>query len=153
MICVIYVDNTIIAGPDASAIDALIKDLGISNHEQRHVFQLRDEGEVGDFLGIRIEKLSQNKFYLSQPGLISKVIEATGMSNSNAVLTPSSTSPLGSDKGGSSHNENWDYASIIGMLMYLSMNSRPDIAYAVHSCARFAHAPTVNHSTAVKQVI
>ena len=52
MICVTYVDDTIIAGPDATEIEKLITSLGIAKNEQRHTFELRDEGEVGDFLGI-----------------------------------------------------------------------------------------------------
>ena len=56
MICVVYVDDTIFAGPDSNAIEEVITGLGVQNEEQRHTFELRDEGEVGDFLGIRIEK-------------------------------------------------------------------------------------------------
>ena len=52
MICVVYVDDTIIAGPDSSEIEKLISSLGVATDEQRHSFELRDEGEVGDFLGI-----------------------------------------------------------------------------------------------------
>ena len=55
MICIVYVDDTIIAGPNSTAIDALITSLGIQKDGQAHSFELRDEGEVGDFLGIRIE--------------------------------------------------------------------------------------------------
>jgi hypothetical protein len=39
------------------------------------------------------------------------------------------------------------------MLMYLSTNSRPDIAFAVHQCARFTHDPRAPHSIAVKQIV
>ena len=52
MICVVYVDDTIIAGPDPNEIEKLIQSLGVGDNELRHTFQLRDEGEVGDFLGI-----------------------------------------------------------------------------------------------------
>jgi uncharacterized protein (DUF58 family) len=55
-ICVVYVDDTIFAGPDADKLSAEIKSLGVSSDETHHSFQLRDEGEVGDFLGIRIAK-------------------------------------------------------------------------------------------------
>jgi hypothetical protein len=50
LICVIYVDDTIFAGPDAAKIQEEIKSLGVSNFEEQHKFELRDEGEVGDFL-------------------------------------------------------------------------------------------------------
>jgi hypothetical protein len=55
-ICVVYVDDTIFAGPDAKMLEQEIRSLGVASDECDHSFQLRDEGEVGDFLGIRIEK-------------------------------------------------------------------------------------------------
>ena len=35
--------------------------------------------------------------------------------------------------------EPWSYPSIIGMLLYLSTNTCPDIAFAVSQAARFTH--------------
>jgi hypothetical protein len=56
LIFIIYVHDTIFAGPDELKIAEEIAGLGISKYETQHSFQLRDEGEVGDFLGIRIAK-------------------------------------------------------------------------------------------------
>ena len=39
------------------------------------------------------------------------------------------------------------------MLLYLSGNSRPDIAFAVNQCARFTHDPKDSHATAGKRII
>jgi hypothetical protein len=153
MICVVYVDDTILTGPDAQAIEKVIKSLGIKKDDQMHTFELRDEGEVGDFLGIRIEKVGSNSFQLSQTGLINKVLKASGMEDSNSAPTPSGTDPLGSDKEGATFNETWEYATVVGMLMFLASNTRPDIAYAVHQCARFTHCPKQSHGTAVKRIL
>ena len=38
------------------------------------------------------------------------------------------------------------------MLLYLASNSRPEIAYAVHQCARFTHNPKASHAKAVKRI-
>jgi hypothetical protein len=43
-ICVIYVDDTIFADPDAEKLAKEITSLGVSNDENQHSFQLRDEG-------------------------------------------------------------------------------------------------------------
>lgn len=56
MMVVVYVDDTIICGPDANEIEKLIVDLSVSDDKHREVFELCDEGNVGDFLGIQIEK-------------------------------------------------------------------------------------------------
>jgi hypothetical protein len=39
------------------------------------------------------------------------------------------------------------------MLLYLSGNSRPDIAFAVHQVARFTHDPRGSHAKAVKRIV
>ena len=153
MICVIYVDDTIFAGPSQSAIDKEVKLLGIKHNSEDRPFEFRDEGEVSAFLGIKITKLNDQEFYLSQPGLITKVLQAAGMSDCNPNLTPSALDPLGPDIDGEPMNEKWQYSSIIGMLMYLANNTRPDIAHAVHACARYTHHPKRSHATAVKHIL
>ena len=57
MICVIYVDDTIVAGPDADALEEMIKSLGIVGEGQRHIFELLDEGEVCDFRVSELKRL------------------------------------------------------------------------------------------------
>lgn len=47
----------------------------------------------------------------------------------------------------------WEYASIIGMLIYLATNSHSDIAYSVHQCARFTQCSKASHAIAVKRII
>ena len=49
--------------------------------------------------------------------------------------------------------EQWSYASVVGMLLYLGANSHPEIAYAVHQCACFTHAPKDSHAKAVKRIL
>ena len=153
IMCVVYVDDTIFAGANDEILLNEIKALKIPNGENSHVFKLRDEGEVSNFLGINIQKIDKHKFLLSQPGLIKKVIEQIGMTDCNSVGTPALKKTLGQDISGDDFTEDWDYRSIVGMLMYLSANTRPDIAFAVHQCARFSHCPKRSHAIAVKRII
>ena len=97
--------------------------MGIEDEDQRYMFELRDEGEVGDFLGIRIEKSGPNKFILTQTGPIDKVITEVGMMDYNPAKTPCVTTPLGKDKDGSLFTESWEYAVAVGMLIYLATDS------------------------------
>ena len=75
------------------------------------------------------------------------------MEDSNSTRTPALTTPLGTDKDGKDFEEKWNYPTVIGMLMFLANNSRPDIAFAVHQCARFTHAPKESHAAGVKRII
>jgi Reverse transcriptase (RNA-dependent DNA polymerase) len=154
MICVVYVDDTIFASLDTADLDAEIAALGIFTSEQQHTFALRDEGEVSAFLGIQIKKTGPNEFLLTQTGLIDKVLETTKMTHCNGCDTPATVDPLHADKDGAPFNETWRYDSIIGMLMYLAGNTRPDIAYAVHQAARFTHGARNSHASAgIKRIL
>ena len=56
-----------------------MKELGIRTEEKNRIFQLRDEGQVGDFLETRIEKIGERCSNLTQTGLIDKVLKTPGM--------------------------------------------------------------------------
>ena len=102
-----------------------------------------------DFLGIHINKsIVEGKtiIKLTQLGLITKFLTTLDMLNCNPSSTPSTAQPLGTDTNGKRHFENWDYASAVGMLMYLAGNAYPEIQFAVHQCARFCHAPCHSHA-------
>jgi hypothetical protein len=57
------------------------------------------------------------------------------------------------DPDGELMTEEWSYPSIVGMLLYLSTNTRPDIAFAVSQVARFSYSPKQSHASAVKQIV
>ena len=60
---------------------------------------------------------------------------------------------MGTNENGAPLDEDWKYSSIVGMLLYLSSNSRPDIQFAVHQCARFNHNPKKSHGEAIKRIV
>ena len=90
---------------------------------------------------------------MTQTGLVKKALHAAGMQDARPVPTPATTKPLGLDRDGAPFDEPWEYCSIVGLLMYLAANSRPDIAYATHAAARFTHAPKASHALAVKRIL
>ena len=44
------------------------------------------------------------------------------MDDSNGKDTPAAKKPLGHDVAGAKCDENWEYPSVIGILLYLSSN-------------------------------
>jgi gag-polypeptide of LTR copia-type len=73
--------------------------------------------------------------------------------NSAPRDTPALSSQILQKYSGSEcHNEKWNYRAVIGKLNYLEKSTRPDLAYAVHQCARFSIGPKVEHTRAVKLI-
>jgi hypothetical protein len=54
------------------------------------------------------------------------------------------------DLDGELFAEKWHYRSILRKLNFLEKSTRPEIAYAVHQCARFTSNPRQSHVNAVK---
>ena len=60
---------------------------------------------------------------------------------------------LGNDVDGDPCMEEWEYRSVVGMILYLAGSTRPDIAFAMHQCARPSHNPKRSHKIALKHII
>ncbi len=69
-------------------------------------------------------------------------------SQPNPVVKPL----LHRDSEGEPRRASWKYRSIIGMMNYLLQSTRPEIAMAVHQCARFCNDPKLSHERAVKRI-
>ena len=54
-------------------------------------------------------------------------MKASNMETSNSAPTSAYTTPLDIDKDGNKCNEIWNYPAVIGMVVYIAQNSRPDI--------------------------
>jgi hypothetical protein len=151
-----YVDDTIIIDPKDQAIDKVIEDL------RELKFNVTDEGQIEDYLGVKIERMEDGKLKFSQPHLIDQILhdlnltkdhnETTRYKTKSVDIPAPSTVILERNVDGEPHKEKWSYRSIIGKLNYLEKSTRPDLAYSVHNAARFSADPKTNHSTAVKRI-
>jgi hypothetical protein len=56
----------------------------------RKEFVLTDEGDVGNFLGIKVEMQKNGSINLTQPGLINKIIETVRLESNSSYLTTTS---------------------------------------------------------------
>ena len=71
---------------------------------------------------------------MTQHDLTKRIIAAMGLEDANPVATPA-TGPLLRMADSKPREEAWNYRSIVGMLQYLSNNSRSEIAFAVNQVA------------------
>ncbi|MGH3053429.1 MAG: reverse transcriptase domain-containing protein [Gaiellaceae bacterium] len=149
MMIILYVDDQGIAAKSKDLVDALIHNL-----QTKHGFTLTYESTFAEFLGIKLEEDPKTgAINMTQRGLIDKIIADTGLEDCNPNWNPTSTDALGADPEGAPMHETWSYRSIVGKLLYLSTNTRPDIAFAVSQVARFAHEPKKSHATAIKTIV
>ena len=143
-----YCDDQIWLSPDNRLIEKYVKKLEQLGYD----LTLEKDSDMFGFLGIDFKRKGQT-IELSQTGLINKVLEYTGMKGASPQATPAAREPLGADKLGLPFDEKWSYPAVVGMLLYISSNTRPDIQFAVHQAARFTHAPRKSHAQAVKRIL
>ena len=70
----------------------------------------------------------------------------------NPKFTLAEKGPLCKDLDGQPCCEEWGYCSIVDTMLYLAGSTRPDIAYAIHQCARFSHNPKRSHEIGLKHI-
>ena len=145
-IVVTYVDDCLFFAKDLNMIDEVIIQLRKQN------MSLNKEDDVAGFLGINIIRTSAGDIEMTQTGLIDRIIATLGLENATNKQTPAEVLPLGKDTEGEKAEGLFNYASVVGMLLYLQGNTRPDISFAVNQCARFSANPRKKHECALKRI-
>ena len=148
MVAFTYVDDCGIAAPTMKEIDGFVDRL------RNRGFELTKEGDFSVYLGINFHRDPKTQTVtVTQPGLIKKILATTGLEECNPNQAPLSQAGLGADPNGPPSKEPWSYSSVVGMLLYLATNTRPDIAFAVSQVAHFNSAPKQSHAAAVKMIV
>ena len=150
VIFLVYIDDCIVFGPTAQAIDQVVTDLRSSPQK----FTVDDQGDVGDFLGIQIKRQEDGSVHLSQPHLIDSILHDLHLQpDSKHKTTPAvPSSLLHKDTDGPNMQPEFHYRSVIGKLNFLEKSTRPDISVSIHQCARFSESPKKSHAEAVKRI-
>jgi hypothetical protein len=155
-IFIVYTDDSILLGPDKDEIDLLVKRLGKS-------FKIEDQGDLSDYLGIKIERKPDGTLEWTQPTLTQSILkdlkldgeEIKGRQNKpNIKPIPVHTSvPLTDHRDSPDHiPKDFEYRQVIGKLLYLEKSTRPDISCALHQCARHYANPKIQHTAEVKRI-
>lgn len=142
---VIHVDDCLVFGGKAGVdcAKAIIMSL----------FEVKDGGPVVFFLGMQvIRDRKRRTLWLGQTQYAKDILQRFGMSECKAR-----TSPLDNNFQLTEEGELLDvdqpYSAMVGSLLYLAMQTRPDIAHAVCMMARFVSAPRDQHWAAGKSVL
>nr|GEY75886.1 hypothetical protein [Tanacetum cinerariifolium] len=113
-------------------------------------FHMSSMGEFTFFLGLQV-KQKVDEIFISQDKYVPKFLRKFGLTNEKSASTPIDTEkPLLKDPDGEDVDIH-TYKSMIGSLMYPT-SSRPDIMFAICTCACFQVTPKASHLHAVKRI-
>jgi hypothetical protein len=107
---------------------------------------------VKEFLHLRVQRQGLD-ITIDQVDYLKKVLEQFQMTNAKATQTPlpSNWDPK-ENKGKAMAAEITRYQSIIGSLLYLMIDTHPDISYAVTHLSQFTTNPSEDHYKAVLHI-
>lgn len=141
---VLYVDDGLIAAQSGEEADQLI-------HAMKQCFDVKTS-EARFSLGLQIERNHhQQAIRIHQQAYITAILEKFQMVDCNPVHTPA--------EAGKILVKNTDmkadvpYRQIIGSLMYLTVSTKPDIAFIVGRLCQHLGNPSFDHWQAAKRVL
>ena len=141
----LYIDDSIVGAPTRKELEAAIKAILDAK------LQITLEGDLVDFLGIKIERKGTNKITFTQTHHIDVILNDLGLKQAkDDKETPAASSRiLTRNNDGVDHDKLFHYRSVVGNLNYLEKETRSDISFGTHQCARFAAALKKSHTRAV----
>jgi hypothetical protein len=152
---IMHVDDIALVDLDSAGRAEEVK----TSFEER--FQMSDLGELGAYVGRRIER-HEDLFYIDQRHYLETIVERFGLEDCKPALTPMEEKlklapRLGPDTGSPDtgnpepgHDIN-EYRRAIGSLIAAGP-TRPDICYAVGVVSRFVSNPSETHWKAVIRI-
>ncbi len=133
-----------------------VKDLDEIKRELAGLFDVKDMGKPKKIIGIEIERDRDNStIALSQQQYIDGILTRFGLHNMSPVTTPLDPNVILRKRHVDKEVDLTicsGYQSVIGSLMYATICTHPDIAYAVQLLSQFSNNPGPEHWSAVKQV-
>jgi hypothetical protein len=111
VICLVYLDNTLLFAPHMEDINECIQSLTDAR------MSLEIEDGVARFLGVHMDPCSDGTINMTQVGLTNRIITSLNIGDMHAKRTPAEFGCLGKDKWGDPPQGTYNYASVIGMLL------------------------------------
>ena len=145
----VWVDDFVLLGADMDVMNQF-------KHQISEKFKMRDMGELKHFLGFEVSRDREaHTLTISSPQYVQDMLERFGMSKAKGATSPlpANIELKPTPPGSATLTAEYPYRSLIGSLQYLGYTTRPDIAFAVSTLARFQTAPSMEHWDAAKHVL
>ncbi|UYV76854.1 hypothetical protein LAZ67_14002208 [Cordylochernes scorpioides] len=150
LLVAIYVDDLIIAAEREDTLKSF-------KESMKRIFKIKDLGGINCCLGIRIQMKEDGSISIDQERYIEELLAKYRMKEAKPISTPmdsnSKLTKISSIEGENEPVKKVEYQSLIGSLIYLSVSTRPDIAYAVSALGQFSNDPRRQHWNAAKRVL
>lgn len=137
----VYVDDILIKGKEKE-VQKIKK---ILNKE----FKTKDLGKINKFLGMEVKE-TEKGMKIHQTKQVEKILEKFNMLECREATTPME---VGFNANQNEEIINVPYKELIGSLLFISSNTRPDITFAVSYLSRFLDKPTESIWKAGKRVL
>jgi len=119
-------------------------------------FPMKNLGKPQIFCGINIQRAGTHAVGIHQAPYVEALLLRFGFADCQPVPIPTATARLECVQPSSPSERaqmlDVPYREAVGCLLWLSTNTRPDIAFAVHQVARCVADPRPCHWTAVKRI-
>ena len=138
IVAIVYVDDALFCGPDKDLVNSM-------KAKFMKKWECRDLGDGKEFLAMRITRRGR-KILLDQCAYLEKILERFSMKNAKAANTPLSAGYQPLPYNGPVNPELCQrYQTVIGSLLYIMLDTCPDISFAVTKLAQFAANPSEEH--------
>lgn len=142
---IVHVDDILVVSNNEQLIENFKNHIG-------SLFEVKAMGNVKHFLGIDVNRDQQGNYHISQQQYIEKIVEEAGLNDGKTSKYPLMTGYF------RHHDENFlecnnEYRRLIGKLLYVSTNTRPDIAASVGILSQKISKPTKTDLIEVRRII
>jgi hypothetical protein len=145
----VYVDDVLIASREMDTVTGVKEAL-------KRKWRWTDSGEAGYILGFKITRdLSAKSISLSQTAYIEQVLERFQLTDANVVSTPliHGIHLVTNNASDTNFERQTLYRAMVGTIMWLSLSTRPDMAYAASTLGQFNQNPGNMHIESAKRVL
>jgi hypothetical protein len=147
VVLLLYVDDLLLTGTSNSTV------LTAAVAELARRCSVKNLGAVQWFLGMSVA-VTPGCVVVDQDAYVRILLDRFGMLACNSSATPAAVGS-GGEKGEQvlTAPEALRYRSLVGGLLYVAVNTRPDIAHTVMSLARYMQGPTSAHWQRARRVL
>lgn len=142
----LYVDDMLVSCEDSSLAEEVINQIS-------KTFKITNLGKISSYLGVQVEKDQQGVYHINQKNYIEHILSEYSLMDckvSNIPMDPGYLKNIPVDEEYLDNNN--EYRRMIGSLLYLTINSRPDIAVQVSILSRKVSKPTKRDLTELRRV-